>query len=169
MFGKTLSTQEKEQFLSIALPGKKNLEKGEKGRILYALKKGKLNESDLKEIFPKEYKDFKELKKKQGKILGFFDKTNYVHKYFFTVYNRGHTFKVKPAKVVGFKAERKGGENQMNAKVKYSNGRIEEKGLEIFPGVKIDLNLNNYVLVHRGAVCQKITEEEYEKILEEYC
>ncbi len=168
MFGKNVSNQEREQFLSIALPGKKDISQGEEGRILYSLKRGRVTDGDLRDLFPEDYQEFKDFKKEQAKVLGFLDKTNYVQKYFFKVYNPKKVFKVKPAKVIGFKAERKGGKNIMKVKVKYPNGEVEEKSLELFAGIKISPNLNDYVLVHRTKVCQKITREEYEEIVNNY-
>lgn len=169
MFGKTLSKKEREQFMNIAMAGKEDVEESDKGRVLYTLKKGEVTKQDLKDLFPQEYRDIKHLKKKESNFLGLFDKTNYIHKYFFTIHNEKKDCKVKPGKIVGFKAERKGDKNKMKCNVEYPNGEIEEKTLEIFPGVKLtELNLNTYVLVHRGTVCQEITEEGYRNIVENY-
>lgn len=169
MFGKTLSRKEREQFMNIAMAGKEKVEESERGRVLYTLKQGQVTKQDLQDLFPEEYKDIKNLKKRESGFLGLFDKTNYIHKYFFTIHNEEYDCKVRPGKIVGFKAERKSEENEMRSNVEYPNGEVEEKALEIFPGVKLtDLNLNTYVLVHRGTVCQEITEKQYNNILENY-
>ncbi len=169
MFGKTLSKEEREDFMNIAMAGKSDVHESERGRVLYTLKKGEVTQQDLQDLFPEEYRDIKDLKKKEKSFLGLFDKTNYIHKYFFTIHNDKYDCKVKPGKIVGFKAERKGNKKSMKANVEYPDGEVEESTLEIFPGVKLtNLNLNTYVLVHRGTICKEITEKEYNKILEDY-
>ncbi len=169
MIGKKISAGERKQFMNIAMAGKKTIREGDRGRVLYTIREGKVTEKDLKNIFPKEYEDLKNLKKREKSFLGLFDDTNYVHKYFFTIHNDRYDCKVRPGKVVGFKAERKGNKNIMKANIEYPNGEIEEKSLEIFPGVELtDINLNKYVLVHDEKVCQEISEDEYNKIVNEY-
>lgn len=169
MFGKVLSADERREFMNIAMAGRAKVPEGERGRVLYTIREGKVSKSDLEDIFPEEFRDMRELKKREKGILSIFDKKNYVLKYFFTVHNEKFDCKVRPAKIVGFKARKVGGEDKMKAKVEYPNGEVEEKSLQIFPGVELtDINLNTYVLVHRGVVCQEITEEDYIKILEDY-
>ncbi len=169
MFGKVLSREERNQFMNIAMAGKDKVKKGDMGRVLYTIREGKVTKEDLKDIFPEEYKELKDLKKREKSFLGLFDDTNYVHKYFFTIHNQKKDCKVKPGKIIGFKAEKKANEDKMKANVQYPNGEVEESSLEIFPGVELtDINLNKHVLVHRNTVCQEITEEEYKKIIEEY-
>lgn len=169
MFGTGLSSEERKQFMNIAMAGKEDIEESERGRVLYTLKRDDVSKQDLEDLFPDEYKKAIKLKKKERSFLGLFDKTNYTYRYFFAVHNKEHDCKVKPGKIIGFKAEKKGNRKYMKAKVEYPNGEIEEGNLEIFPGVKLtDLNLNAYVLVHRGTVCQEIDERQYEEILEKY-
>ncbi len=169
MFGKALSREERNQFMNISMAGKEKIEEGDKGRILYTIREGKVTEKDLKNIFPEEYNYLKKLKKKEKGILGLFDDTNYVHKYFFTIHNKKYDCRVRPGKIIGFKAEKRGEKDKMKANVKYHNGEVEESSLEIFPGVELtDINLNSYVLIHKSTVCQEITEEEYQKIVNEY-
>ncbi|MFW5902899.1 MAG: hypothetical protein ACOCTT_03355 [archaeon] len=155
--------------MNIAMAGKKKIREGDRGRVLYTIREEKVTDDDLKNIFPKEYEELKNLKKREKSFLGLFDDNNYVHKYFFTVHNEKYDCKVRPGKVVGFKAEKKGNENIMKANVEYPNGKVEENSLKIFPGVELtDINLNKYVLVHNEKVCQEISEKEYLKIVNEY-
>lgn len=169
MFGNDLSNKEREKFMNIAMAGKKEVEEAERGRVLYTLKKGNASKQDLKDLFPEEYRKAVKLKKREKGFLGLFDKTNYVYKYFLTIHNEEYDCKVKPGKIIGFKAEKKGDKKHMKARVEYPDGEVAEGNLEIFPGVKLtDLNLNTYVLVHRGTICQELTEKEYNKILEDY-
>lgn len=169
MFGKTLSRKEREEFMNIAMAGKTNIDESERGRVLYTLKRKKATEQDLEDLFPQEYRDLKNLKKNEKNFLGLFDKTNYVHKYFFTIHNEKYDCKVRPGKIIGFKAEKKGDNRIMRSNVEYPDGKVEESSLEIFPGVKLtDLNLNTYVLVHRNTVCQEIDESQYNMIVENY-
>lgn len=169
MFGKVLSAEEREEFMNIAMAGKTDVEESKRGRVLYALKKGEVSKRDLKDVFPEEYREMTRFKKDKKGFFGFFDSTNYVCDYFFAVHNENKSCKVRPGKIVGFKAEKKGNQKNMRARVEYPNGKVEESNLEIFPGVKLtDLNLNTYVLVHRGTICQEIKEEQYNKIVSNY-
>ena len=160
-----LTEQEKVLFLNIGLPGVTASEET-KGRILYAIRNGdKIPENDLAAAFGMEYLEMIQLVQKKG-IL--FDSNNYVFEYYFKKHNKEKPCKVLPGQFTGFRAERKGDKSRMIAKVKLYDGTIQE-GLELISNVKFsELNLNDYVLVHKNMICAKITDKEFESIMEKY-
>lgn len=117
MFGKILSAKEREQFMNIAMAGKTDVEESERGRVLYTLKKGQVSEQDLEDVFPDEYIDMKRFKKSEKGFFNLFDKTNYVYEYFFAIHNEEYSCKVRPGRIIGFKAEKRGDKKSMKARV----------------------------------------------------
>jgi hydrogenase maturation factor len=161
MFDKKMSDVEKKLFLLISLPMLKGRASEEvKGRLLYALKTGKLSDEDLKAAFPEEYAAAMELIR-QKPSLAVFDKRNYILEYFLRVHNARAGCKVVPAQIIGMRAERKDGKNAIAAKVRYADGTVENLSVTLFENFDMRINLSDYVLVHNGTVCHKLTKDEY--------
>ena len=162
---RSLTEQEKILFLNIGLPGITASEET-KGRILYAMRKKEvIPENDLAAAFGMEYLEMIQLVQKKGML---FDNNNYVFEHYFTNHNKNKPCKVSLGQFTGFRAERKGDKNLIIAKVKLYDGTIRE-GLELTPTMKFsDLNLNDYVLVHKNMICSKITDKESDFIKEKY-
>ncbi|RLG21986.1 hypothetical protein DRN74_01070 [Candidatus Micrarchaeota archaeon] len=165
----SLSKVEKELFLDIMLPElKKRASEEAKGRLLYALKTGKLSDNDLATVFPEDYYAFVDFLKRKSRF-SFLRNRFYVYEYFFKVHNAHSKSKVLPAKVVGFKAEIKKGKQVMKAKIKYYDGSLEEGALDVFENITVDdINLQKYVLVHNKTVCKVINNKEYSNIISKY-
>jgi hypothetical protein len=165
MFDKRMSDAERRLFLLINLPSLKGRATEEiKGRLLYALKTGKLSDDDVKAAFPEEYSAVMSLIR-QKPSLAMFDKRNYVIEYFFKVHNANAGCKVVPAQIIGLRAERNNGKNVMVVKVRYLDGRSENLSINIFENFDVRFNLRDYVLVHNDTVCHKLTKEEYDGIM----
>ncbi|NYZ79967.1 hypothetical protein H0N95_01805 [Candidatus Micrarchaeota archaeon] len=162
---KKLNDIEKTLFVTIGLPGVDGKE-ALKGKAIYDLKNNRLTDLDVSLIFEDEY--LKMLDTVQRKGL-FFDKTNYVFEYFFRTHNAERRCKVLPAQVIGFKAERRGECNIMASRVRYYNGETKDERLELSPLMRVsDVNLNEFVLVHNGVICKKITETEFKEVIQKY-
>ena len=83
----SLSKVEKELFLDIMLPElKKRASEEAKGRLLYALKTGKLSDNDLATVFPEDYYAFVDFLKRKSRF-SFLRNRFYVYEYFFKVHN----------------------------------------------------------------------------------
>ena len=164
-----LNPKERELFLNIALPDLKGKASEEaKGRLLYSLKTGKLNDNDLAAVFPQDYHQISEMLETKPRF-SIFKKPNYIYEYFFTVHNKKHDTKVLPAKIIGFKAERRAGKQYMQAKVRHYDSKIEDSSLRVFENIELkNMNLQDHVLIHNNTVCQIISEKDYNNIIQKY-
>jgi hydrogenase maturation factor len=169
MFERKMNDSEKQLFMELCLPSMKHggSEEG-KGRLLYSMKVGKLTDKDLEVAFPDDWTAIKPLIE-QKPLFGFRDRRNYVFDYFFKIHNKQRKCKVLPAQIVGFRAERKGTKNKILARVKHLGGEIEDSSIEVFPGIeKKDFTMHDYVLVHHGTICHRLTPDEHKQVMTDY-
>jgi len=166
---KSLNAKERELFLSLSLPMiKETANEGIKGRLLFALRKRRVSDVDIKEAFPEELKRLNDTVLREKPLFGFLDKRNYIFDYYFKYHNNEKKCRVVPALIIGFKAERRNGINVMIVKVRYPDGTVDNESVEVFPGIDFSINLNDHVLTHNKTVCCKITSEEYKFIVANY-
>lgn len=167
---RSLSDHDRFLFARICMPAyKKIISEEAKGKILYALNRGELADEELAEAFPEDFAALQEVLKKRP-LLGLFDKTNYVYKYFFEAHNKiAPRCKVLPAQLIGFKAERRAGKSEVIARVRFFDSKISSASLELFPTQRIsDISLNDYILIHKNAICCRIPAADYAAIVRQY-
>jgi len=169
MFEKKMPDEEKRRFLLISLPSLKGRASEEiKGRLLYALKSGKLSDEDLKAAFPEEYAAVLGSMKKRSFLSFAADKKNHTFDYYLGKHNATAGCKVVPAQIIGMRAERKDGKNAVVAKVRYRDGASENLSINLFENFDMRINLRDHVLVHNNTICYKLSNEDYENVMRDY-
>ena len=146
-----MSFPEKELFVRICAPAY-NLTEDLKGRILYGLKKKNIPDSLLREAFPEDYDRIMSTVMLEKGIFSLKPRFDLVVKYFLEYHNREKPCKVETGKVVGFRAERKDGSDQIKARVALESGKTIYASTTVLPGVRTQINLNDKVLVHARTV-----------------
>ncbi len=147
-----MSFPEKELFIRMCLPAY-SLTEDVRGRLLYYLKKRSVPDNLLREAFPEDYDRIMSTVMLEKGFFSLKPRLDLVIKYFLEYHNRETPCKVEEGRVVGFRAERKGGENTLIARVALKSGRTVNASTKLAPGLVVRINLNDRVFVHNKKVC----------------
>jgi len=152
LFKRSMSEPEKELFARICMPAY-SLPEDVKGRLLYAMNKKKTPDNLLREAFPEDYDRIMSTVILEKSRFSIKPRPDLIVKYFLEYHNKEQPCKVEAGKVVGFRAERKGKENSLTARVVLDSGKTVYAVTRIAPGMTTRINLNDRVLVHNKVVC----------------